>query len=148
VLNQVEHRRKHVAVVIGSELLAGNAEGGARDACRKQVDASEILMPEVANVLLYHVPVRAILAQGCAELRLAFNSSGVVEARHLEAEGLTATTRAKFEDGKTHVNRFDFICGRSASGYEHDQVLLRFAAPPETHSRGRVPKRGERPNLP
>jgi hypothetical protein len=40
----------------------------------------------------------------------------MVEARHLESEGLTATTSAKFLNCKTHFPRFDHIAGGAASG--------------------------------
>ena len=35
----------------------------------------------------------------------------MVEARHLESEGLTTTTSAKFLTCKTHFPKFDHIAG-------------------------------------
>jgi hypothetical protein len=96
VLNEVEGGGEHVAVIVGAELFTGDAEWRAWHACGKEVDAGEILVTEVADVLLLHVPLGAILAEGGAELRLVLDSSGVVEPGHLEAESLATTTRAQF----------------------------------------------------
>jgi hypothetical protein len=96
VLNQFEGGWEHVAVVIGAELFAGDAEGRAWHARGKKVDAGEILVAEVADVLLLDVPLRAILAEGGAELGLVLDSSGVVEPGHLKAESLATTTRTQF----------------------------------------------------
>ncbi len=104
VLDQVQGGWEHVAVVVGAELLAGDAERRTWNTSSKEVDACEVLVAKVADVLLDDVPVRPVLPQGRAELRLILDSGSVVEASHLETEGLTTTACAKFQDGKTHVS--------------------------------------------
>jgi hypothetical protein len=96
VLNEVEGGGEHVAVIVGAELFTGDAEWRAWHACGKEVDAGEILVTEVADVLLLDVPLWAVLAEGGAELGLVLDSSGVVEPGHLKAESLATTTCAQF----------------------------------------------------
>jgi hypothetical protein len=103
VFNEVQGCGEHVAGVVSSELLARNAEGRARDTSGQEVYTCEVLMPDMAQILLDHVPMRPVLAEGGAILRLVFNSSSVMEAGHLKTEGLTTTTSAKFKDSETHV---------------------------------------------
>jgi hypothetical protein len=47
------------------------------------------------DVLLDDVPVGAIFAECCAELRLIFNGSGMTESCHFQAKGLAATACAE-----------------------------------------------------
>ena len=70
----------------------------------------------MTDVLLDDVPMRPVLSQRGAILRLVFGGGGVMEASHFEAEGLPATACAKFQGGKTHVCRVELICERTASG--------------------------------
>ena len=96
MLNEVEGSGKHVAVIVGAELLAGDTEGRAWDACGEEIYAGEILVTKVADVLLLDVPLRAILAEGGAVLGLVLDSGGVMEPGHLEAESLATTTSTQF----------------------------------------------------
>jgi hypothetical protein len=96
-------------------LFAGNAEWRTRDARRQEINAGEILMPDLAEILLNDVPMRPVFPQGGAVLRLKFNGGGVLKAGHLQTEGLATTTRAKFQDGKTHLNLFELIREVTAS---------------------------------
>jgi len=96
VLDEVEGSREHVAVIVGTQLFAGDTERRAWYACGKEVDAGEILVTEVPNVLLLDVPLRAILAESGAVLGLILDSSRVMEPGHLEAEGLATTTSTQF----------------------------------------------------
>jgi hypothetical protein len=116
VLDHVERGRKHVAVVVCAKLLAGDAERGTRDAGGKKVYTVKVLVAQVPDVLLDDVPMRPVLPQGGAELRLVFDCACVVEAGHLKAERLAATARAEFQDGKTHLCQVELICRVSASG--------------------------------
>jgi hypothetical protein len=103
MFNEIQGSGKHIAVVICSELFAGDAERGTRDACGKQVYAGKLLMPDVADVILNHIPMRPVSSQRGAILCLIFNCGGMMEASHLKTEGLTTTTSAKFKDSKTHL---------------------------------------------
>jgi hypothetical protein len=96
VLNQFEGGGEHVAVVVGAELFAGDAEWRAWYARSKQVDAGEILVTEVADILLLDVPLGAVLAEGCAVLGLVLDGRGVVKPGHFEAESLATATCTQF----------------------------------------------------
>jgi hypothetical protein len=69
----------------------------------------EVLVVDISDVLLDDVPVRPVLPQRRAELRLVFHCACMVEASHLETECLTPTACAKFQDGEAHVWEVDFI---------------------------------------
>jgi len=116
MLDQIEGRWKHVAFIIGTKLLAGDAEWGARNASRDKVNTAKIFMAEMPDVLLNDVPVRPVFPQSRAELWFIFNRGRVMEASHFKAEGLTATTGTKLQDSKTHAREFELICKSTASG--------------------------------
>jgi hypothetical protein len=109
VFNEIQGSGEHVAGVIGTKLLACDAERRARNARSQEVNAGKILIPEVSDVLLHYIPVRPVFSQGGAKLWLVFNCGGVMEPGHLKAESLTTTTSAKFQDSKTHLYRFELI---------------------------------------
>ena len=95
----LDHRHggwEHIPIIIGTELLARDAERGTRDTAGKQVYAAELLAGESANVLLISIPVRAILSQRCAIVRLIFHERFMVEPCHFQAESLATTTSAEF----------------------------------------------------
>ena len=124
VLDQVESGWKHVAVVVGPELFAGDAERRAWDTSGEQIYAREVLVAKIANVRLDDIPMGPVLPQRCAELRLVFDCGRVVEAGHLESEGLTATACAKFQNSEAHVETVDLIPGPSASVQGHGRCGL------------------------
>ena len=93
--DQIEGGRKHVAIIVGTELLARDAEGGTRNACGEKIYAGKGLVPQVTDVLLDYVPLRSVPAESGAELRLVFDRSSVMEAGHLKTEGLTTTACTK-----------------------------------------------------
>ena len=115
MFNKIQCGGEHVAAVIGTKLLAGDAEGRTRDTSSQKVNARKILMPNMAEILLDYVPMRPVFSEGGAILRLIFNCGGMMEASHLKTEGLTTTTCAKFKDSKTHLYRFDIIRRGTAS---------------------------------
>jgi hypothetical protein len=87
---------EHVAVVVSAKLFASDAERRARNASRQKVDAGKTLVPKVADVLLFDIPLGPVLSKCGAELGLVLDSGGVMEPGHLEAEGLTTATSTQF----------------------------------------------------
>jgi hypothetical protein len=83
-------------------LFARDAKRRTGNARGEKINSGKILVAKVADVLLDNVPMGTILAERCAELGFVFDRSGMMEPGHFEAEGLPATTRAKFKDSKTH----------------------------------------------
>jgi hypothetical protein len=116
--DKLKRGRKHVTVIVGTELFAGNAKGRAGDSRRKEVYSRKVLSPEVADVLLDNVPMRPILAECGAKLGLVFDGSSVVKTGSLKAEGLAATARTKFENRKAHPPPVVLNSDTSASEYE------------------------------
>ena len=55
--------REHVAVVVGTKLLACDTERGTWNTSGKQVYASEFFARKVANILVESIPARAVLAK-------------------------------------------------------------------------------------
>ena len=79
------------------------------------------------------VPMRSVLSKGGAILSLVLNGGGMMEASHLETEGLTAAATAKFQNSETHLNGFDIICWVTASEDGRSRAISRCDAPPIAH---------------
>lgn len=95
--------REHIALVVRPQLLACNAKRRARHAARDQIDIAEGFRLEVADVLLHHVPVRAVQPQGRTELRFILDDPDMMEPGPFETEGLPTAAGAKFEGEVAHA---------------------------------------------
>jgi hypothetical protein len=83
-LDQSQGLREEVALVVGTELLAGNGERRAGHATGEQRGAVELSAVELVDVLLDDVPVRPIHAQRLARITVDLHGGDVFESSLLE----------------------------------------------------------------
>lgn len=88
LLDEPQSLRKEVALVVSSELLAGNGERPARHSSRHEVDAFVSGPVEVADVLLDDVPVGSGQPKRLAGVRVYLDDRLVAEPSSIEGQGV------------------------------------------------------------
>ncbi len=95
--HQTEHLGEKVTLIVGSKLLACNAEGGAGNTSRQQVYLA-VIGPAVklTHIQTPHVPIWPVLLEAVAIVLLILHQYKMVKPRHFQPKSLTTRTSAYF----------------------------------------------------
>jgi hypothetical protein len=85
IRNDVQCSREHVPLIVSTELFASDAKRRTRHATSDQINVSKRIRLEVPNVLLEHVPMRAIQSECDAVLGFILHDTDMMESGTFQA---------------------------------------------------------------
>ena len=113
--NRAHELRNHVTVIAHAPMLAAYAEGLARRTSSDEIDLTELLVPEFANVVLDHLPVRdpgnrpffRVMTQGRTGIAVPLDEGRVAESPMMSAQGQAPGTRKQLKGSESIFFQID-----------------------------------------